>query len=67
MVKPGDEILWQGDLLACVAGENEGAVGEGLKAIKVTYEMLDVFVKDDDLAAAQAAEAAAATRTNTRA
>src|SRR5262249_12511192 len=53
--KVGDEIEWQGELIACVAGETEGAVGEGLKAIKVAYEQLDVFVKDSDLAAAEAA------------
>jgi xanthine dehydrogenase YagR molybdenum-binding subunit len=53
--KVGDEIEWQGELLACVAGENEGAVAEGLKAIKLTYEELEVFVLDSDLKAAEAA------------
>ena len=39
--------------LAVVAGENEGAVAEGLAAIKPDYEMLDVFVNEEDLAAAE--------------
>ena len=53
--KAGDEIEWQGDLIACVVGENEGAVAEGLAAIKADYEPLDVFVNEEDLAAAEAA------------
>ncbi len=54
--KPGDEIQWQGDLVAVVAGETEGAVAEGLAAIRVQYEVLDVFAQDDDLEAAQQAK-----------
>ena len=54
--KPGDEIQWQGDLVAVVAGETEGAVAEGLAAIKVQYEVLEPFAKDDDLEAAQKAK-----------
>ncbi len=46
---------WEGDLVAVVAGETEGAVAEGLKAIKIEYEKLDHFVKEEDLAAAQKA------------
>jgi xanthine dehydrogenase YagR molybdenum-binding subunit len=51
----GDTIDWQGDLIACVVGETEGSVAEGLAAIKADYEMLDVFVNEEDLAAAEAA------------
>src|SRR5687768_727821 len=51
----GNEIRWQGDLLAVVAAESEGAAGEGLKAIKVEYEQLDVFVDEENLKAAEAA------------
>ena len=51
----GNEIEWQGELLAVVAAENEGAAREGIAAIKVDYEMLDVFVTDEDLKAAEAA------------
>ena len=52
----GNEVRWAGDPIAAVAGESEGAVAEGLKAIKVEYEPLDIFVKDKDLAAAEAAK-----------
>jgi xanthine dehydrogenase YagR molybdenum-binding subunit len=52
MKNAGSEIQWEGDLVAVVAGETEGAVAEGLQAIKVEYELLDVYVKDDDLEAA---------------
>ncbi len=54
--KPGDEIAWQGDLMAVVVGETEGAVAEGLSAIKADYDLLDVFVNEEDLAAAEAAK-----------
>jgi xanthine dehydrogenase YagR molybdenum-binding subunit len=56
MKKAGEEIFWQGDLVACVAGETEGAIAEGLAAIKADYEPLDVFVNEEDLAAAEAAK-----------
>jgi xanthine dehydrogenase YagR molybdenum-binding subunit len=61
MKKAGDEIRWEGDLLAVVAGESEGAVAEGLEAIKKTLklEKLDVWVDDADL---EGAEKAGATR-----
>jgi xanthine dehydrogenase YagR molybdenum-binding subunit len=51
----GDEIQWQGDIIAYVAGETEGAAIEGAAAIKVEYEMLDVFVTEEHLEAAEAA------------
>ncbi len=54
--KVGDEIQWQGDLLACVVGETEGAVAEGLAAIKAEYEPLEVFVDEENLPAAEAAK-----------
>lgn len=53
--KQGNEIRWQGDLLAVVAAETEGAAVEALNAIKVEYELLDVFVNEEDLKAAEAA------------
>ena len=55
MKKPGEEVQWEGDLIACVAGETEGAVAEGLAAIKVAYDVLEFFVDEQDLAAAKAA------------
>jgi xanthine dehydrogenase YagR molybdenum-binding subunit len=51
----GAEIEWQGELLAVVAAESEGAAREGVAAIKVEYEMLPVFVEENNLAAAAAA------------
>jgi xanthine dehydrogenase YagR molybdenum-binding subunit len=54
--KPMDEVLWQGDLIAVVVGDTEGAVAEGLAAIKADYELLDVFVNEEDLKSAEAAQ-----------
>ncbi len=53
----GNEIRWEGDLIAVVAGETEGAVAEGLAALDggIEYEMLDVFVNEADLEAAKEA------------
>mgnify|MGYP002623306343 CR=1 FL=1 len=51
----GAEIEWQGELLAVVSAESEGAAVEGRKALKVEYEMLPVFANEEDLAAAEAA------------
>ena len=53
--EPGNEIRWEGDLVACVAAETEGAAAEGLAAVKIDYEVLDFFVKEEFLAAAEAA------------
>jgi xanthine dehydrogenase YagR molybdenum-binding subunit len=51
----GAEIQTQGDLIAVVAAESEGAAREGVARLKVEYETLEVFVRDEDLEAAQAA------------
>ena len=48
----GSEIQWQGELLAVVAAETEGAAREGVSKIKLELEELDVFVDAEDLAAA---------------
>jgi xanthine dehydrogenase YagR molybdenum-binding subunit len=64
--KAGDEIRWEGDLLAVVAGETEGAVAEGLQAIQVEYELLDVFVQDDNLEAAEKAGRTSPAGSNTK-
>ena len=53
------EIRGQGELIAAVAAETEGAAAEGVAQLKVEYELLDVFVTEEDL---QAAEAAGRTR-----
>jgi xanthine dehydrogenase YagR molybdenum-binding subunit len=56
MKKAGDEVRWQGDEIAVVAAETEAAAADALKLIEVEYEMLDVFVDDSDLAAAEEAK-----------
>ncbi len=53
--KNGDEIEFQGDLLAIVAAETEGAAREGVAALKIEYEVLPSFTQDADLEAAKAA------------
>jgi xanthine dehydrogenase YagR molybdenum-binding subunit len=53
--KAGDKVEFQGDLLAVVAAESEGAAREGVAACKVEYDQQPVFVQDSDLAAAKAA------------
>ncbi len=62
----GDEVRWEGDLIAVVAAENEGALAEGLAAIKVEYEVLDHFVDDSDLEAATQAELTRPAGSNTQ-
>ncbi|HEV3338911.1 MAG TPA: xanthine dehydrogenase family protein molybdopterin-binding subunit [Pirellulales bacterium] len=54
--KQGEEVRWQGDEIAVVAAETEAAAAEALKLIDVDYELLDVFVQDEDLAAAEDAK-----------
>ncbi|MDX1948188.1 MAG: xanthine dehydrogenase family protein molybdopterin-binding subunit [Pirellulaceae bacterium] len=53
--KSGDEIEWQGEMLAVIAAETEAAAREGVAAIAVEYELLPVFVEEDNLAAAEKA------------
>jgi xanthine dehydrogenase YagR molybdenum-binding subunit len=54
--KEDDEVQFQGDEIAVVAAETEAAAAEALKQIEVEYEVREVFVKDDDLAAAEKAK-----------
>jgi len=51
----GSEIKWQGELLAIVSAESEGAAAEGVDALKVDYEVLDSFTSDSDLKGAEEA------------
>ncbi len=51
----GSEVEWQGELLAIVAAESEGAAVEGLSNLKIEYDVLDSFVSDEDLMAAEKA------------
>ncbi len=56
--KPGDdavEIECQGELIAAVAAETEGAAAEGVSKLNVEYEMLDAFTDAENLEAAEQA------------
>ena len=55
--KEGDEVVIenQGELIAAVAAETEGAATEGVSKLNVEYELLDVFVEEENLEAAEAA------------
>ncbi|MBX7168388.1 MAG: xanthine dehydrogenase family protein molybdopterin-binding subunit [Pirellulales bacterium] len=53
--EPGNEIRWEGDLVAVVAADSDGAAAEGLAAIEVKYAVEPHFVLDEHLAAAEAA------------
>ncbi|MCP4783661.1 MAG: xanthine dehydrogenase family protein molybdopterin-binding subunit [Fuerstiella sp.] len=55
--QPGDdpvEIRADGTLLVAVAGETEAIAAEGVSKLKVKYELLESFVDDHDLQAAEA-------------
>ena len=65
MKEVGNEIRWQGDQIAVVAAETEGAAAEGLAAIKVEYEVLAAFVNDTDRRSRQGRRATPASRPKT--
>ncbi|QDU37829.1 Xanthine dehydrogenase molybdenum-binding subunit [Maioricimonas rarisocia] len=48
----GYEIKYEGEPLVAVAGDNDGAISDGLEAIRVEYEPLDHLVDGFDIAAA---------------
>ena len=48
------EIRADGTLLVAVAAETEAAAAEGVSKLNVKYELLEPFVADHDLAAAEA-------------
>ncbi|MCA9067706.1 MAG: xanthine dehydrogenase family protein molybdopterin-binding subunit, partial [Planctomycetaceae bacterium] len=52
----GDEIEWDGVLVAAVAAETVEQAEDGIRAIKVEYEVLEHFVDENDLEGAEAAE-----------
>ncbi len=45
-------VQWQGEIIAFVAAESEGAARDGVSNLNVKYEQLDVFADEEDLAAA---------------
>ena len=51
----GNEIQWEGELLAVVAAESEAAARAGVDAIKLEFEELDVFTDAENLDAAKEA------------
>ena len=50
--QPGSEVQWQGFEIAAVAATTEQIAREAARKVKVTYEVLPHFVKDDNLDAA---------------
>src|SRR5207248_140521 len=56
--KVGDEIRWEGELIAAVAADRSEQAAEGVKAIEATvkYEVLPHFVEESDLEGAKKAE-----------
>lgn len=56
MKEVGNEVQWEGDIIAVVAAETEGAAAEGVAAIEVEYEVLDFYVDDSNLEAAEKAD-----------
>ncbi len=52
MAKPGDEILYAGFDVAYVAATSEPAARDAVRKIKVDYEILPHFVKEQDLSKA---------------
>ncbi|WP_166826987.1 xanthine dehydrogenase family protein molybdopterin-binding subunit [Thalassoroseus pseudoceratinae] len=55
-VSEGDELLWDGSLVAAVAAERPELADDALRAIKVEYEVLDHFVDEDNLEQAEELE-----------
>ena len=51
-VKEGDELNWDGALVAAVAAERQEQAEDGVRAIKFTFDAREHFVDEDDLAGA---------------
>lgn len=62
----GTEIRWEGELIVAVAAERPELAEDGLRAIEITYEVLDHFVDEADLAAAKEKMATKDLGTNTK-
>jgi xanthine dehydrogenase YagR molybdenum-binding subunit len=52
MVKPGDEVQWEGAEIASVAAVTEEIARDAVRLIKVQYEELPFLVREEDLAKA---------------
>ncbi|TXT34458.1 MAG: xanthine dehydrogenase YagR molybdenum-binding subunit, partial [Planctomycetota bacterium] len=55
-VKEGDELQWDGALVAAVAAERQEQAEDGIRAIKFTFDATEHFVDEDDLKGAEAAK-----------
>lgn len=49
----GSEILWDGTIIAVVAADRPEYAEDGVRAIRVQYEVLEHFVDEEDLQTAQ--------------
>jgi xanthine dehydrogenase YagR molybdenum-binding subunit len=54
MSPPGTEVLWQGTEIAVVAADTEEIARDGVRKIRVDYEVLPHLVKEEDLSRAGA-------------
>lgn len=52
----GTEMRWEGELIVAVAADRPELAEDGLRAIEITYEVLDHLVDERDLEAAKAKE-----------
>ena len=52
----GTEMRWEGELIVAVAAERPELAEDGLRAIEITYEVLEHLVDERDLEAAKAKE-----------
>src|SRR5215471_15721790 len=48
IAKPGTEVYYAGDPIVALAADTEDHARDALGAIKVEYEQLDFFVKEED-------------------
>ncbi|MEZ6048575.1 MAG: xanthine dehydrogenase family protein molybdopterin-binding subunit [Planctomycetaceae bacterium] len=56
MMNVGDEVLWDGQLVAVVAAERPEFALDGIRAIEVEYEVLEHFVDEENLEEAKTAD-----------
>jgi xanthine dehydrogenase YagR molybdenum-binding subunit len=62
----GTEIRWEGELIVAVAAERPELAEDGLRAIEITYEVLDHFVDEADLETAKQKNVTKAAGSNTK-
>ncbi|GIX04174.1 MAG: xanthine dehydrogenase [Planctomycetaceae bacterium] len=62
----GAEIRWEGELIVAVAAERPEQAEDGLRAIEVTYEVLEHFVDESDLETARQKELTRPAGSNTK-